>query len=287
MCYLNPNNNHPHVSVICTTYRTPAPLLEAAIGSIITQKHVSVELVLVIDDDNANESLPDSLRQFLAGDERVRIMHPGRVGRGAALNVGIKAARAEYIAIQDADDISHPLRLAAQMQILEGEPTLFALFSETTRINADTISPDWAKCCTTSTTVKQIGNRLMWKNTLCHTSMVCRRRMLLQLGGYSEQLSGQLDYDLYVRALRARKVLGKMPAALVAKRKHNGQFFTAARGLRQIYSSYQLQKNFLTRRFTCALLGPWVWAHLQFVLRASRYVIRRAINKCGSASRRR
>ena len=57
---------------------------------------------------------------WLAELDGVRVIRPGRVGRGRALNIGLDAAAGEFLAIQDSDDESHPLRLEHQLATLKG-----------------------------------------------------------------------------------------------------------------------------------------------------------------------
>ncbi len=265
------------VSVICTVHRTAEPLLTTALESLLSQVDVEFELIVVIDDENPSRSLPSALRTRLARDPRVRIFDSGRVGRGKALNIGIGKARYPYIAIQDADDVSHPQRLSVEARILDETSALFALFTGVLLISETSANPHWNKVCEFETKIKQVNKILLWKNVVCHTSMLCRKSMLVDLGGYSERLTNQLDYDLYLRALHAGKPMAKLSAVLVGKRKHRGQFFAAAQGLKQIRSSFELQKQFLTRRFTLELALPLVWTHLQFLLRTARYFVGRVM----------
>ena len=60
-------------------------------------------------------------------DERVTVIRPGRVGRGPALNIGLKAARGDLIGIQDADDASHVDRLMCQSALFAADPDLALL----------------------------------------------------------------------------------------------------------------------------------------------------------------
>ena len=45
--------------------------------------------------------------------------NPGRIGRAAALNLGLQKAKCDYVAILDADDEAYPDRLFKQKEILD------------------------------------------------------------------------------------------------------------------------------------------------------------------------
>src|SRR5262245_51533193 len=96
----------PAVSVVITTHRSPPSLLDAAVRSVLQQTMDELELVVVVDEELGD---PDgSLGPELEVDDRVVVVRPGRVGRARALNLGVERARSDLVAVQDADDESHP-----------------------------------------------------------------------------------------------------------------------------------------------------------------------------------
>lgn len=105
----------PFISVIMPAYRC-AGVIGGAIESVLSQG-VNLEL-LVIDDCG-----PEDLTQALApweSDERVRILRNSEnLGAAASRNRGVEAARGEYVAFLDADDIWLPGKLEKQMRLLE------------------------------------------------------------------------------------------------------------------------------------------------------------------------
>jgi glycosyltransferase involved in cell wall biosynthesis len=103
-----PRNNNPHFSVIIPVHNK-APTLRRAVDSVLTQSFADFELLLIND-----ASTDDSPRIFLEySDPRIRIFHRSRPGRGgyAARNLGVKEARARWLAFLDADDEWSPHHL--------------------------------------------------------------------------------------------------------------------------------------------------------------------------------
>lgn len=98
----------PLVSVIMANYRGAA-YLPAALDAVLAQTVRDIE-VIVSDDASADDSAA-IVRQFAARDPRVSLIE-ARENRGpaAARNKALQAARGEWIAIVDSDDVIHPER---------------------------------------------------------------------------------------------------------------------------------------------------------------------------------
>ena len=70
-------------------------------------------------DDGSTDRSPAIVRGFAERDARIRPIFSEHGGRPYARNLGIQAARGEWIAWQDADDVSLPERFAAQLAWLD------------------------------------------------------------------------------------------------------------------------------------------------------------------------
>jgi glycosyltransferase involved in cell wall biosynthesis len=71
-------------------------------------------------------------------DPRIRLLvNPANLGLARSLNRGLGAARGCYIARQDVDDISEPMRLARQVAFLDEHPEVALVGTWYTEIDAD------------------------------------------------------------------------------------------------------------------------------------------------------
>ncbi len=106
----------PLVSVGISFLNSQSCLLDAA-RSIFAQTYTNWELILV-DDGSTDNSLELALS---IDDPRVRVLPSDGENKKlpARLNQITQAARGKYIARMDADDLSHPNRLARQVEFLE------------------------------------------------------------------------------------------------------------------------------------------------------------------------
>ncbi len=98
------------VSVVMSNFEG-ADYLEAAMRSVLDQSHKTLELIVV--DDASGDDSRQILQRLAAEDQRVLpILLERNGGPAAARNAAFDAARGEWIAIVDSDDLIHPNRLA-------------------------------------------------------------------------------------------------------------------------------------------------------------------------------
>ena len=120
-------HTHPvKVTVLMTLYNKASYVAEA-IQSILNNTFTDFELLVV--DDASTDGGPDDVKSF--SDTRIRLLESDvNTGRAAAANRGFDEARGEYVAVLDADDISHPERLAKQVAFMDTHPEVGACGSE-------------------------------------------------------------------------------------------------------------------------------------------------------------
>ncbi len=100
----------PLVSVIMSNFNGAA-CLEPAIRSVLGQSHSRLELIVI--DDASKDTSRDILGRLAAADHRLRLVFLAtNKGPAVARNAGLDAARGDWVAIVDADDLLHPRRFA-------------------------------------------------------------------------------------------------------------------------------------------------------------------------------
>jgi len=102
------------VSIIIPTYKRP-DLLKKAITSVLIQKDVSFEIIVVND---FNDDLKPLINSF--NDVRINLLFNNRKkGANGARNTGILNSNGDYIAFLDDDDEWLPNKLVKQMDVLK------------------------------------------------------------------------------------------------------------------------------------------------------------------------
>src|SRR2546422_5563905 len=188
----------PKISVIMPTWNAE-PFLASAVESILSQTFPDFEL-LVIDGGSTDRTL-----EILSGyrDSRLRILPAPSAGILAALNFGIKQARAPWIARQDADDISLPHRLETQLNALNRDPK--AIFSHTD-VEFIGEGKDTLGRARFPRTQALVALRLCWQCPIVHSTVMFRKEAALAAGSYREPQAE--DYDLWGRMIERGRCLG-------------------------------------------------------------------------------
>lgn len=92
-----------------------------ALDSILAQTYRPIELIV------ADDGSTDGSGAILAGyGDRIRVVSQESAGPSAARNLGLRAARGEFVAFLDADDLWAPQKLARQMDCFAARPELQA-----------------------------------------------------------------------------------------------------------------------------------------------------------------
>ncbi|OSQ39751.1 glycosyltransferase family 2 protein [Thalassospira mesophila] len=139
------------------------------------------------------------LPEILAGDKRVALLSPGKIGRGAALNLAISHAQTAFIAIQDVDDRSDPARLPAMKQLAARYPGQLIFCQAIRHGKTNGVVP-------TSTPkdapIRPIAAARLYRGNPFHHSCLAFSKSLWQaVGGYNAALPCCLDLDFYLRTL--------------------------------------------------------------------------------------
>lgn len=112
------------VSVIIPLFNRRDSIIRA-INSVLTQDGVELELIIV-DDGSTDDSIALIRREIT--DPRLRIIQQQNAGACSARNAGIDAARGEYVAFLDSDDMFLPGHLSQSLHRLGEMPEPGAVY---------------------------------------------------------------------------------------------------------------------------------------------------------------
>src|SRR5215469_14839317 len=113
--------NQPLVSVVMVV-RNVDRFLAEAIESILSQSFADFEFVIL--DFGSTDRSKAIASSYAARDHRIRLHEVPACGLAEARNAVCFLAQGQYIAIQDADDISMPDRLLWQVEFAESHPDI-------------------------------------------------------------------------------------------------------------------------------------------------------------------
>ncbi|MCP4351741.1 MAG: glycosyltransferase [Desulfobacterales bacterium] len=202
----------PTVSIIMPVYNGELYLKEA-IESILNQTLTDFEFIII--DDGSSDATRDIIKSF--HDKRILLLcNDKNIGLTRSLNIGLNSASGKYIARQDADDVSLPIRLQKQVSYLRAYPDVALLGT-------------WAKCIDEKGNVlreiRPTANktllrwRMMFNNRIIHSTAMFDSQKIKQLGGYDEKADFARDYELWRRIMNHYDV-AQLPEILILWRNH-------------------------------------------------------------------
>ncbi len=218
----------PKVSVLMTAHNAER-YIERVLSSLLQQTFRDFEIVVV--DDGSSDSTPSILESLAAASDRIRlIVCETQVGRTPALNIGLRAARSPFIAVNDADDPCLPERLRLQVEYLERHPEAALVASSGVAVDArgEPLRPYPVPANSLA-----LHFLIPFVNRIIHRAVMMRSDIVLgQLGGYDERFVYAQDYDLWAR-MSERWLMGTLPVPLVHYRIHSQSMWSRHEDLRQ------------------------------------------------------
>ncbi len=163
-------------------------------------------------------------------------------GLGAALNRGIELTKTEFLARMDADDLSMPNRLEAQLNYLQDRPTVGCVgTSYVYTVNGSLFGKPVPMPLTHEQITRELSRR---GNAVCHGTMMMRTELLRRIGGYRINGIGE-DYDLFLRLATTTR-MANLPKVHYAYRIHNGA--VTVRSVQQVVKAYDYAHHCASRR---------------------------------------
>lgn len=189
----------PLVSVVMPVYNSELYLGEA-IESVLSQTFTDFEFIIV--DDGSEDNSAAIIRQYVERDERLRLLQLAEnTGETGARSAGLAVARGEYVTAQDSDDISLPERLRKQVSFLKAQPEVGAvgLYIRVVTEDLEFIYDRESPLLHAEIVLDHFMGML--SAPFAHATVMARRCLVLQAGGYDQSLRYGGDCDLMTRLL--------------------------------------------------------------------------------------
>lgn len=198
------------VSVIIPTYKNRGGLSDS-INSVLFQKcHNLIEIIVVDDNEPSSEfrnSTASLMAQFADNPLVKYICHEANKNGAAARNTGIKAAKGDYIAFLDDDDLFLPNKLKLQVEYLEKHKDRDAVYCFARR-GGKVVS-------TTALEGNGIRDILLLQSNYFTPTLMFRYDVLENLNGFDETFRRHQDYDLMLRFFDAGYTIGCVQEVLI------------------------------------------------------------------------
>lgn len=226
----------PRISVVMPVYNAEAFVGEA-IRSILAQRFTDLEFIIV--NDGSTDGSSDVIRSFT--DPRIRVIDQEQGGVVRALNAGLAAARGEWIARHDADDIALPDRLERQLAFAAAHPEIGLMGTWATVIDPEGRTIGSLRHPTGHAA---IAYALLFDSAFVHPSVMFLRSLVEQVGTYPDDPAVFEDHAMWSRMARAT-VMANLPEELVRYR-HTDASASRSTG-RTARTQEQRRRNFRAR----------------------------------------
>lgn len=183
-----------HIDVILPAYNSEK-VIGTAIESILAQSFSDWRLIICDDGstDNTVKILRDYEKRY--SDKIVVLQNDGNRGITYTLNNMLSMTQAKYVARMDADDKSRPNRFEKQFLFLEENPDYAMVGSNIIKFDED------GEFGVHRYPEKPEKKDFLWNSPFAHPSIMIRKEVIDELGGYLDDVRTQRceDYDLWMR----------------------------------------------------------------------------------------
>ena len=248
------------IAVVIPTHNH-ADLVTEAVDSVLAQTEAASEIIVV--DDGSTDDTRDKLRRYSSD---IKYVYQPNRGLSAARNRGIAECQAEWVAFLDADDLWMPHKLKEQLPLIEAAPDDVMCIHSRSLImgpNYQVLSPLPPR------KGELLLQDLAKRNHVAVLTAVVRTDIILELGGFDENLTALEDWDLWLRIAAAGYRFRYSPQVLATYRVSLGAMHMDAEKMEQ--NARRVLGNF----FSTPGLPPMVsslstTAHALFYLGLSR-----------------
>jgi glycosyltransferase involved in cell wall biosynthesis len=201
------------ISALIPTYNR-AHMIGKAVKSLLEQTYSNLQIIIV--DDGSTDNTREVINQL--EDSRIDYHKIDHVGVSGASNYGLSKAQSNVIIRLGSDDYCHPNRIQIQYSFYKDSRgqygvigSNFYVFDMNKNLLLKTVFPK---------VHKQIIEQLPRKCCLADPTVLYRKDIIQEIGGYNQNKSAAEDWDLFLRLINKTKFYN-IQKFLVTIRKHN------------------------------------------------------------------
>lgn len=235
---MDQNLNNPKVSVVTVTFNRQ-DFIREAIDSVLAQSFAQWELLII--DDASTDDTEKIVMEYSVKDFRIKYFRNEKnLGIAKTRNRGLSLARGEYIAPLDSDDVwLDKNKLQKQVEFLDINQDYALLGGGIMHIDAHSKPLKKVLYPVYDSTIRNI---ILQFNPFPQSSLLFRKKVALECGGYSESYKICDDYDLWLK-MGMKYKFTNIPQVLAGYRVHGTNIthtkrLTTAREILEIVKLY-------------------------------------------------
>lgn len=182
------------VSIIIPAFNSEKYIRES-VDSALGQIYKNIEVIVV--DDGSTDNTKKVLEPYIVRN-KIRYIYQKNNGLSAARNLGIKAAKGEFIAFLDADDIFLPEKVRKQIEYLENNPKCDMNYCGIYHFYENK-PQNFFKLNYKYFSGNEVFKELLWKNFINPLSVVFKRETIEKYGMFDETFRRTEDWEYWVR----------------------------------------------------------------------------------------
>jgi glycosyltransferase involved in cell wall biosynthesis len=259
---------NPPVSIVIPCYNADR-WVSGAIESALGQTYSNVEVVVV--DDGSTDGSLEVIKQF---DGKIKWLSTPNRGPCAARNVGLRAARGEWIQFLDADDLLHPDKLDLSLKSCESYPSVEFVWAPHVSIGEDFSlnSPEARAPEPLDMQIKLSQDALL--AYYAPSVAMFRSRFLERVGDWNESLKRWVDLEYHARIAALLPCYARLSKPLYFYRQHSGERISNSNrnhsNIHAAVESLAITRNILEgSRISPLVWKPSVWPFYLQLARSS------------------
>ena len=190
----------PVISVLMATHNSESTIRES-IESILSQKYKNFEFLIL--DDSSSDNTLSIIKSYQKIDERIIVFENKKnIGLTKSLNILIEKSRGDYLARQDADDVSSEQRLEKQLNFCL-DKNIEVVVSRAINMSNGKKIPNYSYYIPYKFLIK-------FKNPFVHGTLFIKKELIINIGGYNEEYYYAQDYKLFIDLIKRKEKIGKI-----------------------------------------------------------------------------
>ena len=204
---------HDDLVTVAVSLFNYARFLPECLNSVAAQRHAALDLIVVDDASDQDESLQVAHAWLAAHAERfsrvVLLRHPGNQGLAQTRNTAFEHARTDFVFVLDADNVLYPRAIGRLHAVLSTEP-FDAAYTQLEFFGAQ----------------QRIGPADLWhrehfaRRNYVDAMALISRRAWREVGGYTHIDGGWEDYDFWCKFIEHGLAAAYVPEILCRYRVH-------------------------------------------------------------------
>lgn len=222
------------ISVIMAAYNSEKTI-EGAISSVLEQTYANIELIIV--NDFSKDSTCEIVERYTKSDSRVKLINnKTNLGVSATRHHGVKAAKGNWLAFLDSDDIWNTEKLQKQIEIQKKTKAEF-LFTGSSFMGEDGEKLNWILHVPSTITYKDI----LKQNLISNSSVLIKKNLFLQYEVIGDRMHE--DFACWIKILKSGKVAyGVDEPLLIYRLSANSKSGNKLKAARMNWNTYRYLK---------------------------------------------